>query len=193
MTYQQTMSEINDRRKQMSGLRAEMRELQSAIEPEEVEDYTFTTPDGPVNLRSLFKDKDTLFLIHNMGKSCVNCTQWADGFNGVLDHLLDRAAFAVSSPDSPHVQKEFAEGRGWKFTMVSHEGTSFAEDMGYIGEREGKPSFWPGVSVYRKEGDRIVRVSDTSFGPGDDFNCIWNFFDMLPEGADGWEPKYSYI
>jgi len=176
MTYQQTMSKINDRRKQMSGLRAEMRELQSAIEPEEVEDYTFTTPDGPVNLRSLFKDKDTLFLIHNRGKSCVNCTQWADGFNGVLDHLLDRAAFAVSSPDSPQVQREFAEGRGWKFTMVSHEGTSF----------------WPGVSVYRKDGDRIVRVSDTSFGPGDDFNCIWNFFDMLPEGADGWEPKYSY-
>jgi predicted dithiol-disulfide oxidoreductase (DUF899 family) len=152
MTYQETMSEINDRRKQMSGLRAEMRELQSAIEPEEVEDYTFTTPDGPVNLRSLFKDKDTLFLIHNRGKSCVNCTQWADGFNGVLDHLLDRAAFAVSSPDSPQVQREFAEGRGWKFTMVSHEGMDWLDFHGHtnsniMNQTKGVPIY----EIYQKK------------------------------------------
>ena len=192
MTYADTMNDINSRRKQMTALRAEMRELQASIEPEEIEDCLFSSSTGDVNLGSLFGDKNTLFLIHNMGRSCVSCTQWADGFNGVLGHLQDRAAFVVSSPDSPEVQKEFADSRGWKFEMVSHEGTSFAEDMGYIGEYEGKPSFWPGVSVFQKQGDKIVRVSDTSFGPGDDFNCIWNFFDMTPEGHDGWEPKYSY-
>lgn len=72
--------------------------------------------------------------------------------------------------------------------MVSHNGTSFAKDMGYHPE-EG---YWPGVSVFKKDGDRILRVSDTNFGPGDDFNAVWNLFDLIPEGPDEWEPKYSY-
>lgn len=192
MTYSETMATINEKREQMMALRSEIRELQSAIEPEEVSDYEFSTSNGNVTLTSLFGDKNVLFLIHNMGKGCVYCTQWADGFNGVLDHLQNRAAFAVSSPDAPKVQKEFAESRGWKFPMVSIKGTSFAEDMGYYKEYEGKMSVWPGVSVFKKDGHKIVRVSDTSFGPGDDFNCIWNLFDMIPEGPNGWEPRYSY-
>lgn len=141
-----------------------------------------------MTLASLFGSKDILFVVHNMGKSCVHCTQWADGFNGSLEHLEDRAAFVISSPDLPDVQKTFADSRNWKFTMVSHNGTSFAKDMGYH-PQEG---YWPGVSVFRKGGDRILRVSDTNFGPGDDFNAVWNLFDLIPEGPDGWEPKYSY-
>ena len=192
MTYKTTMSEINNRRKQMMALRAEMRELQSVIEPEEVSDQVFTTTGGDVSLSSLFGDKDTLFLIHNMGRSCPSCTQWADGFNGVISHLEDRAAFVISSPDSPAVQAEFAASRGWKLKMVSHEGTNFAKEMGYYREYEGKPGFWPGVSVFKIQDGKVVRVSDTSFGPGDDFNPIWNFFDMIPEGPNGWDAKYSY-
>lgn len=192
MSYDETMKAIRERRQQMMNLRAEMRTLQAEIEPEEVEDYTFSTATEKVSLSSLFGNKDTLFLVHNMGRSCRYCTQWADGFNGILDHLEDRAAFAVSSPDSPEVQTEFAASRGWKFTMVSHQGTSFAKDMGYFKAYEGKESFWPGVSVFKKSGNKIVRVSDAEFGPGDDFNPIWNLFDMIPEGANGWEPKYTY-
>jgi hypothetical protein len=37
----------------------------------------------------------------------------------------------VSSPDPPDVQQKFAASRGWVFPMVSHMGSSFAEDMGY--------------------------------------------------------------
>jgi hypothetical protein len=28
--------------------------------------------------------------------------------------------------------------------------------------------------------------------PGDDFATIWHFFDLIPEGAGGWSPKYKY-
>jgi len=48
------------------------------------------------------------------------------------------------------------------------------------------------VSVFKKQGGKIVRVADTSFGPGDDFCSIWHFFDLLPEGAADWQPKYKY-
>jgi predicted dithiol-disulfide oxidoreductase (DUF899 family) len=188
MRYRDTVVQLNDYRKQIDGINAQMRALQAEIEPEPVADYVFTTPSGPVTLSSLFGDKQDLFVIHNMGKSCPACTLWADGFNGVLQHLLARAAFVVSSPDSPQVQQEFAALRGWNFPMVSHEGSSFAEDMGY--RPEGK--FYPGVSVFRKEQDRIMRVSDTGLGPHDGFCIVYNFFDMLPTGAEGWRPRYSY-
>jgi len=46
--------------------------------------------------------------------------------------------------------------------------------------------------VFRKRGQKIRRVSDTGFHPGDDFCPIWHFFDLLPEGADGWQPQYKY-
>ncbi len=72
--------------------------------------------------------------------------------------------------------------------MVSHEGTSFASDLGYRRDE----SWWPGVSVFQRDGDRIVRVSDTEFGPGDDFCSVWPLLELLPEGPEGWQPKFTY-
>jgi hypothetical protein len=72
--------------------------------------------------------------------------------------------------------------------MVSHRDSTFAADMGYRSD----DGWLPGVSVYKKQGEKIVRVADTSFGPGDDFCSIWHFFDLLPEGAADWRPRYKY-
>ncbi len=188
MNYQDTSNEINAHRLQILQLREKVRELQAAIEPQEVKDYAFETPDGAVHLSDLFGSKDTLLMVHNMGMSCPYCTLWADGFNGIAAHLEDRAAFVVSSPDAPEAQVDFKTSRGWTFRMVSSKATGFAEDMGYKGD-EGLE---PGISVFRKRERQIVRVSDTSFGPGDDFCAIWHLFGLIPEGPDGWQPKYKY-
>jgi predicted dithiol-disulfide oxidoreductase (DUF899 family) len=188
MAYRDTVVQLNEYRAQIAGLRGQMRALQSGIEPEIVPDYAFMGQGGAVRLSDLFGDKQDLFVVHNMGKGCVYCTMWADGFNGVLPHLENRAAFAVSTPDTPEVQKEFADSRGWRFKMISHQNTDFAAEMGYKTER----GFMPGVSVFRKDGGRIMRVSDTGLGPDDDFCAVWHFLDMLPAGADGWRPRYAY-
>lgn len=188
MEYQQASQSLNDYRQQIGALREKMRAVQADVEPQEVEDYTFSTTDGSVKLSALFGDHDDLFVIHNMGASCRYCTLWADGFNGVNDHLQNRAAFVLSSPDAPKKQADFKASRGWRFPMVSHEGTNFAADMGY----QGDDGWQPGVSVFRKDGNRILRVSDTWFGPNDDFCSVWSFLDLIPEGSNGWEPKYKY-
>ena len=89
---------------------------------EEAKDCVFKDWDNKtVKLSSLFGNKGDLILIHNMGKNCPMCTMWADGFNGVLQHLEDKAAFVVVSPDGPRTQKNFAKSRGWKFKMLSAE------------------------------------------------------------------------
>ena len=175
-------------RREIAALRDKMRALQQQVEPEEVENYRFATSDGPVRLSELFGDKEYLFVIHNMGKGCPACTMWADGFNGVLPHLENRAAFVVASPDDPSTQRGLAAARGWRFRMVSHQGTGFAADLGY----RGSDGCLPGVSVFRQIGGRIYRVSDAPFDQGDDFCTVYHLFDLLPEGVAGWRPQFSY-
>lgn len=189
MRYRETNERLTAYRKEIGALRAKMRELQQTVEPEEVADYEFAGPDGTVRLSQLFGDHDTLIAIHNMGKSCPACTMWADGYNGLLPHLQNRAAFVITSPDDPPTQAEFAASRGWRFRMLSHQGSSFAADMGYRGEQGG---WLPGISVFQRKDGRIVRVSDQRLGPGDDFCAVYHFFDMIPEGTAGFRPRFSY-
>ena len=189
MKYKETVEQLASYRRQIAELREKMRQTQAAVEPEEVADYEFATPQGNVSLSALFGGKPDLIVIHNMGASCPYCTLWADGFNGVYDHLADRAGFVVSSPDRPEVQKKFAEGRGWRFPIVSHANTNFAGDMGY---RSTSGGWQPGISVFRMDGDRVLRVSDLACGPGDDFCAVWHFFDLLPDGPADWKPRYHY-
>ena len=189
MRYQEASAKLTDYRRQIAALREKMRATQTAAEPEEVKNYAFATPAGTSHLADLFAGKSDLFVIHNMGASCPYCTVWADGFNGLYAHVADRAAFVVSSPDQPAQQQKFAAGRGWRFPMVSHAGSSFAADMGYRGEKGG---WQPGVSVFKRDGGRILRVSDTGFEPGDDFCALWHFLDLIPGGKGDWEPDFRY-
>ena len=179
MNYADVNGKLADYRRQISTIREKMRETLATVEPQEVEDYAFSTLDGEVRLSELFGDHEDLIVIHNMGVACSHCTMWADGYNGIHQHVISRAGFVVSSPDRPGVQKKFAESRGWKFPMVSHAQSSFAADMGYVSASGG---WLPGVSVFRRDGGSITRVSDTGFSPGDDFCSLWHFFDMLPGG-----------
>lgn len=156
---------------------------------EQVNDYEFLGPENQkINLSLLFGLKKDLILIHNMGKTCPYCTMWADGFNGLLPHLEDRATFVVSSPDEPATQKEFANSRRWKFQMVSTRGTSFAKDMGF--EKDGMPQ--PGVSVFYKDGEKIIRVGHDNFGPGDRYCPTFPLFDLLKDGTNNWQAKFKY-
>jgi len=66
-------------------------------------------------LTNLMGDNKQMMVIHNMGKSCVYCTLWADGFSGVFEHMKNRIPTIFVSPDDPATQKEFAESRGWNF------------------------------------------------------------------------------
>ncbi len=155
-----------------------------------VEDHLLAAAGGgTVRLSELFGDKDDLIVIHNMGRGCTYCTLWADGFNGSVDHLENRAAFVVVSPDAPEVQQEFAASRGWRFRMLSNQGSGFTEAMGY-----GKPGAWqPGVTTFRRREDGAVeRVATSPLGPGDPFCATWHLFGLLAGGAGGWEPKVRY-
>lgn len=167
-----------------------MRKLRTEIPPTEVEDYTFEdSQGGEVKLSELFGDKSELLLISNMGKSCRYCTLWADNFNGIVKPLNDRAAFAVVSPDSPELQKEFAASRGWNFRLASHQNNNWAADFDF----QGEDHILPGVLSYTKNDEgKIFFHSKAFFGPGDNYCNMWDFIDLLPKGVNSWIPKYDY-
>jgi predicted dithiol-disulfide oxidoreductase (DUF899 family) len=103
-------------------------------EPEEIQDYTLTDPKGnSVKLSALFGDKDELLVIHNMGKGCVYCTMWADGFRGDAPHIQNRMAMVLTSPDKPEVMAAFAADRNWNFPVASFYGTNFALGLDFTG------------------------------------------------------------
>ena len=182
-------AKLADYRRRIAELRGEMRALRATADPEGINDYEFATMEGPRRLSSLFGNERDLIVIHNMGVSCPNCTLWADGYNGIYDHLAARAAFVVSSPDPPETQQSFAASRRWRFPMVSHHGTDFAADMGY---RSGTGGWLPGISVFRRVGERIVRTASAPCDLGDDYCTLWHLFDLLPDGPAGFRARLSY-
>ena len=167
----------------------ELQEAYAEAARAEISDYTFANTDGPVKLSDLFGSKRDVVIMHSMGLTCANCTMVCDGFNGIYPHVRQRASFAVSGPDAPDRQAAFARERGWRFPMISHAGTTFARDMGFVGDN-GR--MLPGVSAFRRVGPAIMRVSAANFHAETEFCAIWRLFDLLPEGADGWRPKFDY-
>lgn len=168
----------------------ELNKLRLESDPEPVEDHQLLDEDGnKVSLSSLFGESDELLVIHNMGKSCIYCTLWADGFRGYTEHLNRRMPFVLVSPDEPSVMKAFAAERGWNFECVSNHGGTFTRALGFEKEADGKTYRSPGASALVKDGSgAISRVSYDYFGPGDAYCPPWHFFKLFPKGDDNWKP-----
>lgn len=171
----------------------ELSRLRRSLPRKSIRNYELTEVDGAVKLSELFGDKKDLIVIHNMGKGCLYCTLWADGFVGLHEHLCNRSAFVVISPDAPDIQQSFAKSRGWPFRMVSSTNSAFTKDLGFETEQDGQRKFMPGFSTFTLTVDKqILLVGQDVFGPGDVYNPVWHFFDLLEKGSDGWMPQYQY-
>lgn len=182
--------EIQSLEKQLVRLKNKLAEARQNATPEPVHDYTLKTTEGAdVLLSELFGDSKDLLVVHNMGRSCSYCTLWADAFNGVVEHLLNRASFVICSYDKPAELKAFAASRSWTLPVVSNAGSEFAFDMGFV--VDDNP--WPGVSAFHKDDNgSITRTGKATFHPGDDFCIVWHMFDLLHQGHGAWTPKNDY-
>ena len=194
---------MNDQRRQrIAQLEAQLRETRQELvgllrldPPEPVEDALFAVEGGELRLSELFGSHDVLILAHNMGKQCPWCTLWMDGFQGLLPHLAQRAAFAVCSPDAPVEQAAFAAARGWAVRMVQDASGDFTRAMGYrVPSEDGEgEALWPGYSVFHKAADgALTRTAHDFWGPGDPYCGLWHFLDLLPNGPEGWMPQLAY-
>ncbi len=182
------MTELQLAEKELFDLTNKVAALRKESKPIEVKNYIFQDTDGEVSLLKLFGDKQTLFLIHNMGQGCRYCTLWADGFNGFVQHIENQFAFAMVSKDAPALQRQFSNSRGWRFKMASHAGTDYLKEQNVVSGQNNSP----GIVCYIRKGDQIFRKNLAVFGPGDEFCAQWNILSLAGVSTDEWTPQFNY-
>lgn len=182
------MTELQKAEKELYELSQKVMSLRRDSKSMPVKNYTFQDLEGEVTLLKLFGEKETLFLIHNMGQACRYCTLWADGFNGFVQHLESHFALAMVSKDTPQAQRLLANSRNWRFKMVSHgSGDYIKEQTVMTGENN-----MPGIVCYTRKGDQIFRKNSAIFGPGDEFCSQWNILSLAGISHEEWTPQFNY-
>ncbi len=182
------MTELQKAEKELFELTQKVNQLRRDSKLIKVKNYTFQNTEGEVTLLELFRNKDTLFLIHNMGQGCRYCTLWADGLNGFIQHIESQFAFVLVSKDKPEAQRQFANSRGWRFKIASHLGGDYIKEQTVMtGENN-----MPGIVCYVKQGNEIYRKNAAVFGPGDEFCPQWNILSLAGISTEEWTPQFNY-
>ncbi len=169
-----------------------------------VENYTFISPNGPVQLADLFGDHDTLILYGFMFGAgaqapCPMCSAFMDSVSGQLEHIHQRAAFAVVARNDIEPLAKLFSSRGWQdVPFVSAAGNTFPTD--YHTEMPNGAQV-PMCHVFtRRDGElRHFWTSELFFTPSD-FHPrhidmlwpLWHFFDITPEGRGEFMPRLEY-
>ncbi len=157
-----------------------------------------------VKLSELFDRPDQpLLLLHFMfGKAqkspCPMCTSWADGYDGILPHLEQRANFRVFVAGDPAEFEAYARSRGWKNLEVVSAGDSALKRT--LGFENGEGAQEPGLSVFTRRADGSLvhfysvsaNLEEAGFRGMDLFNPLWHFFDTTPEGRGEFFPSKRY-
>lgn len=193
---------LRDQRERVAALRREL-PLDTAATDHAFEEIR----DGarvPVHLSELFDDPaKPLVLMHFMygkkqAKPCPMCTMWADGYDGVVQHLRQRVNFAVLVAGDAAVFDAYARSRGWRaIRAVSAADSDLKRRLGF---EEADGAQWPGFSVFTRRGDGTLVhfYSQSAWYGGEEYrgmdllSPVWNFLDLTPAGRGDWMPRRNY-
>jgi len=121
----------------------------------EVENYTFTGPDGPVSLVDLFGDCYVLVVQNVMfgpdwTEGCPSCTWAVDNLPANMERISDEGiAFAMVSQAPIEKLEAWRAQQGWDHLWVSSGDTSYHDDWGWTRtDDEGNEGQLPGYSYY---------------------------------------------
>jgi len=161
-----------------------------------VADYRFVENRRPVRLSELFAvGKPYLILYHLMyfaddDSFCPMCSLWIDGFNGVAQHVTQRANLAIASRAPLERLTAWGGHRGWgRLRLLSDDGPDFARDVG-AEDAQGRPDST--IAIFAKEGSTVRHVYTAhpmleDRERGIDLLCpVWHLFDLLPSGRGDW-------
>lgn len=164
--------------------------------------YRFLGAKGATTLAGLFDGRSQLALWHFMfapdwDSPCKSCSFWADGYNGVAEHLAHRDTTLVVTSRAPYEKLAgTAERMGWTFPWVSCE-DEFAVDFGVAfppeqfagGEVEYnyrkapiRMSDLPGFSAFLREGEAVYHTYSTYARGLDMMNVAYQMLDLTALG-----------
>ncbi|MEO7235488.1 MAG: DUF899 family protein [Lapillicoccus sp.] len=138
----------------------------------EVENYTFSGPQGPVTLVDLF-GAHYLLLVQNVmfgpdwEEGCPSCTWSVDNLPANMGRLADEGvAFAMISQAPIEKLESWRDKRGWDHTWVSSSETTYHRDWGWtLTDENGNEGPQPGYSYYLlHEGRPYLTYATTARG-----------------------------
>ena len=167
--------------------------------------YRFDGPEGAnLSLGDLFGGRRQLIVYHFMfapdwEKPCKSCSFWADGHNGVIQHLAQRDTRLVAVSRAPLAKLEATAKRmGWTFPWYSSGDGDFNYDFhvsfhpeqvahGTIrynfASTQTKMTDLPGISAFIKEPDGAIFRTYSAYARGlDMLNPAYQLLDITALG-----------
>lgn len=187
--------------RQRDALSAERRKLPMVrIEKQ----YVFEGPHGRRTLGDLFEGKRQLIVYHFMldpawDEGCPSCSFVVDHVAGTLVHLAARDTTFAAISRAPFAKIErFKQRMAWRFPWLSSFGSDFNYDFGVtLDERHTEYNYAPvaaqpegrphegereGLSVFVRDGDRVLHAYSTYQRGLDPLLNTYNFLDLTPLG-----------
>jgi len=174
---------------------------------EVLKNYEFVGESGPVTLKDLFGDKQSLVVYSYMfgpqrERPCPMCTSLLGAWNAGAQDMEQRIGLAVVARSPIEKLVAFKKERGWRdLKLYSDTSGDFSRD--YFGVAPDGSDL-PGLNVFTRRDGKIRHFWSGEMGsdqadPGQDPRGapdpapIWGVFDLLPEGrAKDWYPKLDY-
>jgi predicted dithiol-disulfide oxidoreductase (DUF899 family) len=170
-------------------------------------DYRFIGEEGPVELATLFGDKQTLAVYSFMfgpdrEQPCPMCTNVIGPWDAVALDLDQQMSFAVVARSPIERLLEWKRQRGWRnIRLYSDVNDAYSHDYFAIAPKGYEV---PALNVFTRR-DGSVRhfwsgeMTDLTADPGEDprgapdASPMWAIFDSTPEGRDPhWYPSLNY-
>jgi predicted dithiol-disulfide oxidoreductase (DUF899 family) len=171
-------------------------------------EYLFTSSDGDLRLKDLFRGRSQLFMKHFMMEpgqkwQCEGCTLESNHIDPLLKYFENHDMSYVAVSRAPIEEIEVVRERmGWKFCWVSSYKSEFNYDFhvsfrpeeiaagktiyNFREKKIGPETFTlSGHSVFYKNAQGEIFRTYGTFGRGSEqFMGIYGFFDVLPKGRE---------
>jgi len=169
--------------------------------------YEFDGESGPVTLKDLFGDKQSLVVYTYMfgpqrERPCPMCTSLLGAWNAGARDMEQRIGLAVVARSPIEKLVAFKKERGWRdLKLYSDTSGDFSRD--YFGVAPDGSDI-PGLHVFTRRDGKIRHFWSGEMGfdqadPGQDprgapdLMPIWTVLDSVPEGrGKDWYPKLDY-
>lgn len=184
--------------------RERIAEMRRSLPPGPViADYAFEADQGSVRLVELSTSTDRPLVVYHFmfggrqGAPCPMCSMWADGWNGVAEHLAQRFDFALVTQGTVEENRTLAAERGWQnLRWLSAADSSFKFDLGSM-DNQGNQS--PFMTVFERDGADLrlswsgaARFDAEHYRGVDLFSPVWHLLDLTRQGRGDWFPALEY-
>lgn len=199
--YEAARAELLDAEVALMQQREQVASLRRALPPGPIiKDYTFADVDGPVTLSQLSTDPDRPLIVYHFmfgglqESPCPMCSLWADGWNGIAEHMATRVDFALVTQADPAANVALANARGWNnLRWLSAADSDFKTAFGSM-DADGNQ--WPFFTVFERDGDDLrlswsggAHLRDEHWRGVDLLSPVWHLLDLTRSGRGEWMPS----